>query len=168
MALLTFSDGIVKLNGEAVDGVLRSLTVGGELTFSEEKRDGLSGTVKVPMGWSDSDISCALDLITDNNKSCYDRLSEINAIFRAREEQKPLIYDVSNRHLSARGIRRVVFAKLDSAESSDDDVITVTLSFTEYEPSVVNAEKGETGISGGGPAAKNEPKPEASLMVDVK
>jgi hypothetical protein len=166
MALLTFSDGVVRLNGEALDGVLRNLTVGGELTFSEEKRDGLSGTVKVPMGWNDSDISCALDLITDNKKSCYERLSEINAIFRAREEQKPNIYDVSNRHLSARGIRRVVFAKLDSSESSDDDVITVTLSFTEYEPSVVNAEKG--GSAGVSPASKNGPTPEKSLMVDVK
>jgi hypothetical protein len=167
MALLTFSDGIVKLNGEAIDGVLRSLTVAGEVKFSDQKRDGLSGTVKVPMGWSDSDISCALELITDNNKSCYDRLSEINAIFRAREEQKPNIYDVSNRHLSARGIRRVVFSKLDSAESSDDDVITVTLSFTEYEPSVVNAEKGES-TGAGGNSASSGPTPEKSLMVDVK
>jgi hypothetical protein len=149
-----------------VDGILRSLTVAGEVTFGEEKRDGLSGTVKVPMGWSDSDISCVLELITDNDRTCYERLTEINAVFRARE-QKPIIYDVSNRHLSARGIRRVVFSKLDSAESSDDDVITVTLSFVEYEPAVVRAEKSET-ASGGAVSGENNAKPEASLMVDVK
>lgn len=167
MNRLTFADGIIKLNSIALDGILRSLTVGGEVIFSDEASDGLSGTKKKPRGWSDAAISVHLELLTDNQSTCYEKLTKINNVFKSRDNA-PKIYEVANRHLSARGVRNIVFSGLDSSETSDDDVIAVTASFTEYEPAVVKQEMGQSSGDIPSPSGKTEPKPETAIMIDVR
>ena len=167
MNRLTFADGIIKLNNIAMEGILRSLTVGGEVIFSDEAADGLSGTRKKPRGWSDSAISVQLELVTDNHSTCYDKLAALNAVFKSRDNA-PKIYEVANRHLAARGVRSIVFTGLDSAETSEDDVITATALFTEYEPAVVKQEMGQSSSEINVPASKTDPKPETTILVDVR
>ncbi len=138
MKLLTFEDGIVRIGGEELPGILSDIRVSCAVRFDEQSVDKSSGKKKTPQGWEDSDISLSLYLTTDDAGTCYDKLNTLNGIFKKTDARaNPTIFTVANRHLLARGIRQVVFSKLDSAESMKSDDIRATLAFTEHNPPIV-------------------------------
>lgn len=142
--LITFADGVVTLGGEEVPGILSSLRVDGKVRFDEQKVDGSSGKKKTPQGFEDSDIMLSLYLVTDDESSCYDKLETLSGMFRKVDgKANPRIYTVANRHLLARGVRQVVFSKLQTAENDKTDEITATLGFVEHNPPVVKTEKAQ-------------------------
>lgn len=139
--VLTWEHGEVRLGSARVDGELSYLSVRGEVEFDEAQEDGLSGTKKTAMGWKDADISISMVLTTDDAATCYDRLREIDALFRGGDEgKKPQVYTVTNAHVRARAIDQVVFKGLSSSETNNDDMLRVTMNFVEYEPAVVKTE----------------------------
>ena len=142
--LITFADGMVTLGGEEVPGILSYLRVDGKVRFDEQKVDGASGKKKTPQGFEDSDIMLSLYLVTDDESSCYDKLETLSGMFRKVDgKANPQIYTVANRHLLARGVRQVVFSKLQTAENDKTDEITATLGFVEHDPPVVKTEKAQ-------------------------
>lgn len=139
---LTFDDGRVTLGSHELDGVLQQMSVRGAVRFDKAEQDGMSGKVKVPMGWKDADITLTLLLETDDNADCYDRLDYLDALFKGQDSGgNPKILTVLNRHCQARHINQVVFAGLDSQETNKDDAIMATLSFSEHRPATVAAEE---------------------------
>lgn len=144
MNIITFEDGSVRLNGEEVPGLLRSLSVEGRVCFDEQKVDGSSGSRKTPQGFEDSDIMVSLFLTTDEDSDCYEKLETLSGLFRTVDDKaNPQIYTVANRHLLARGVRQVVFSRLSTAENDQLDEITATLGFVEHNPPVVKTEKAQ-------------------------
>ena len=142
MKLLTFEDGIVRLDGEEIPGILADVRVSCAVRFDKQSVDKASGKKKTPQGWEDSDVTLSLYLTTDDSGTCYDKLDSLNALFKKTDAKaNPTIFAVANRHLLARGIRQVVFSKLDSAESMKSDDIRATLAFTEHNPPIVKQEK---------------------------
>ena len=142
--LITFEDGVVRLAGEEVPGILNALRVDGKVRFDEQKVDGSSGKKKTPQGFEDSDIMISLYMVTDDDTSCYDKLETLSGMFRKVDDNaNPQIYTVANRHLLARGIRQVVFSKLQTAENDKTDEITTTLGFVEHNPPIVKTEKAQ-------------------------
>ncbi|WP_304049036.1 hypothetical protein [Desulfovibrio piger] len=63
--LLTFEDGVVRIDGEELPGILSDLRVSGKVRFDEQSVDKASGKKKTPQGWEDADISLTLYLTTD-------------------------------------------------------------------------------------------------------
>jgi hypothetical protein len=125
-----------------VPGILVSQSITGKVKFDEGKPDGLSGKVKTPKGWDDTEITLGLDLLTDEESTCYDKLGEINALFRGADNGgNPKVYEIVNVHALARGLQKVIFSGLQSSEKDDDDVIGVSLTFVEHNPPVVHREK---------------------------
>ncbi len=166
--LLTFEHGEVKLGGKLIPGVLKSQNIGCSVRFDEAEQDGISGKVKTPLGWDDSDITLSLDLLTDDASNCYDKLAELNAVFKGHENGgNPKIYEIVNPHSIARGIHRVVFSGMDSEETSSEDVVMVSLQFSEHEPPIQKVEKQGTASAESG--SENTPsvskKPEADEAV---
>lgn len=142
MKLLTFEDGVVRIGGEELPGILADIRVSCAVRFDEQSVDKASGKKKTPQGWEDSDISLSLYLTTDESGTCYEKLDTLNGLFKKTDARaNPTILTVANRHLLARGIRQVVFSKLDSAESMKSDDIRATLSFTEHNPPIVKQER---------------------------
>lgn len=142
MKLLTFEDGVVRIGGEALPGILADIRVSCAVRFDEQSVDKASGKKKTPQGWEDSDISLSLYLTTDESGTCYEKLDTLNGLFKKTDAKaNPTIFTVANRHLLARGIRQVVFSKLDSAESMKSDDIRATLSFVEHNPPIVKQER---------------------------
>lgn len=142
--LLTFEDGEVRLAGELVPGILSTLRVDGKVRFDEQKVDGASGKKKTPKGFEDCAISLGLFLETDGESTCYDKLDRVNALFRSVDDKaNPKVLDIANRHLMARGVRQVVFSRLESAEDTYTDEIRVTLSFEEHNPPIIRTEKAQ-------------------------
>ncbi|WP_291325238.1 hypothetical protein [Desulfovibrio sp. UCD-KL4C] len=139
---LTFEDGKVTLGGNELDGLLQQQYIRGAVRFDEAAQDGLSGKIKTPMGWEDADITLTILLETDDKADCYDRLAELDGLFKGQDNGgNPRVLDVLNRHCQARHINQVVFSGLDSSESNKNDAIRATLSFTEHRPAVVAAEE---------------------------
>jgi hypothetical protein len=142
MKQLTFEDGIIRLGGEALPGLLSTLKIDGKVRYDEQKVDGQSGKSKTPQGWEDSVVTASLVLLTDDESDCYEKLASLSPIFRKPDAKtNPQIYALVNRHAQARGIRQIIFDKLDSSESSQDDTIKVTLGFTEHRPPIVKQER---------------------------
>ena len=138
---LTFEDGVVILGGEALPGILRDCSVGCEVRFDEAELDNRSGSTRTPLGWKDSDVSLTLDLLTDDASTCYRKLRDIGAVFKGYDNGgNPKVYDVVSSHLTARGVRRVVFSGLSSQETDQDDVIQCRLTFREHRPAIVEVE----------------------------
>lgn len=141
MKMLTFADGQIRLGGEALPGILQLLRIDGKVRYDDQKVDGTSGKSKTPQGWEDQVVSATLILTTDNETDCYEKLEQLSPSFKKPDAKaNPQIYSLSNRHAQARGIRQVVFDRLESSETSQSDTIRVTLGFTEHNPPVVRTE----------------------------
>ena len=143
MPELSFEDGSVKLSDIELPGILKRMAIRGKVQFDAAEADGASGKIKKFMGWEDSDISLTIELLTDDESDCYDKLFQINALFKLTDSVTvdPLLYSVVNRHCQAREIETVYFSGLNSDESDADDVIVCTLNFIEDNPPVVSTEK---------------------------
>ena len=142
MALLTWEDGVVKIDGQELPGLLIDLSVDCRVRFDEQDVDAQSGKKRTPMGWEDAEVGLALCLTTEaDGDDCYDKLTAINSIFRSHDAQaNPKIFNVDNRHLLARGVNELIFSGLSSTETEDDDTIVASLSFVENNPPVVKTE----------------------------
>ncbi len=142
--LLTFEDGIVRIGGEELPGILSDLRVSGQVRFDEQSVDKASGKKKTPQGWEDADISLTLYLTTDESGTCYDKLDMLNGFFKRTDgKANPAIFTVANRHLLARGVRRVVFSRLDSSEDTRTDEIRASLAFVEHNPPIIKQERAQ-------------------------
>lgn len=173
---LTFADGIITLGDKVLPGVLSSVHVGGGIRLDKSNLDQMSGTVKIFMGWEDSDVSITLDLLCDQQKqngvmvdhTCYTKLDIINRMFKKADSAGcPLVYSIQLSHLTARGVRQVIFERLESCEDSESDVIQATLTFTEYLPDVIRREKQANASKEaiGAPSIKLTKQPEVSSKI---
>jgi hypothetical protein len=142
MALLTWEDGVVKIDGQELPGILFDLSVDCRLRFDEQDVDAQSGKKRTPLGWEDAEVGISLNLTTeDDGDDCYDKLAVINGIFRSHDARaNPKVFNVDNRHLLARGVSELIFSGLSSVESEEDDSIVASLSFVENNPPVIKTE----------------------------
>lgn len=155
MKQVTFADGIVRLGGEELPGLLQSLRVDGKVKYDKQKIDGASGDNKTPQGWEDQTVVVSLVLVTDDESDCYEKLDAITPYFRKADgAANPEIYTITNRHLKTRGIRQVVFDRFESNENNATDEIRVTLGFTEHNPPIVRTEENAAKTPTPGEAAK--------------
>lgn len=140
--ILSFEHGEIRLGNVLLPGTLKSISARGQVRFDEAEQDGMSGKIKMPMGWEDSDIIISVELLSDEKSNCYDKLAELNASFKGVDNgANPVIYSVANEHLMARDITDVVFNGLESSETDEDDVILANLSFVEHIPVITKAEE---------------------------
>jgi hypothetical protein len=172
MKQLVFADGGIRLDGGELPGIFVSLRVDGKVRYDEQNVDGISGKSKTPQGWEDHVIVASLVLLTDDAGDCYDKLAQLTPYFKKPDgKADPQIYSLTNRHTQTRGVRLVVFDRMESAESDQDDAILVTLGFTEHKPPIIRTETGaaktpEAGDVGQTPSA-DTPKEEPSIKVDA-
>ena len=170
---LTFDDGRVQLGDDYVDGVLKSMNIRGEVRFDEVEQEGLSGKTRVPCGWEDAAIVLVVELLSDADSTCYEKLEELNALFKNYDRSiDPLVYDIRNAHANARGVWEVYFSGLESNETDEEDVIQATLAFTETAPAVVEAEKpviasDQAVVADSALTAGEGVTPDKKIMVDV-
>ncbi|MDD2966759.1 MAG: hypothetical protein PHN64_04610 [Desulfovibrionaceae bacterium] len=144
VTLLTFEDGLIQLGGKELPGFLEELRVDGKVKFDEQAIDGASGKKKTPQGWEDADISATLYLATDQDGTCYDKLTALAGFFQQPDAKaNPQMYTVTNRHLLARGVRQVIFSRLESAENMQTDEIRASLAFVEHRPPIIKTEQAQ-------------------------
>lgn len=166
---LTWEDGVINLGGKELPGLMISMSVESSVRFDQAKQDGLSGKAKTPLGWEDSAITMTLDLLSDETSDCYTKLAGLNRTFKGLDNgRNPKVYAVTNRHLRARGVDRVLFSYLESEEDDQTDTIRVRMNFTEHVPAVVAAEKqvAAAGSTQAAPAVAAKPATSAAILAD--
>ncbi|OHD25782.1 MAG: hypothetical protein A2Y38_21425 [Spirochaetes bacterium GWB1_59_5] len=165
---LSFEDGEMHVGMLIIPGILVSLRVNGSVRFDQSESDQMSGKNKIPHGWEDADIQVSMDLLCDDKGDCYDKLNVISLLFKGADKgANPQIFRVTNRHMWARRIDKVVFSGLESNEDDQSDVIRISMTFTEHLPAVVKREKqgAATKIASGTPAPAVKAKPVASTAI---
>ncbi|CAN2042507.1 conserved hypothetical protein [Candidatus Magnetomoraceae bacterium gMMP-15] len=139
---LVVENGYIFLGDVQLSGILKDMSISSKVRFDTAKIDGISGQNKTPQGWTDADITINLELLSDSDSDCYYKLTEINDIFKGADNGvNPKIYQIHNSHTFSRQIQQVIFSELSSQETNQDDVITVSLKFIEYNPIIVDSEK---------------------------
>ncbi len=139
---LSIKKGIVQIGDYVLPGVVESISVGGSILIDSAETDAVSGvSKKICRGFDDKTISISIRLFNDENivfgdgyKSAYDYLSELEEIFSKTEKDVPRVYKIISSHTEARKIKEVLFSRLESEESNEDDTISVMLEFTEFIP----------------------------------
>lgn len=170
MNQLIFADGSIRLNGGELPGIFVSMRVDGKVRYDEQNIDGISGKSKTPQGWEDHVVVASLVLLTDDAGTCYDKLAQLTPFFKKPDgKADPQIYSLTNKHTQTRGIRLVVFDRLESMETDQDDTILVTMGFTEHKPPIIRTETGAAKSPEPGEVGKSQEQPSAddSLTVDV-
>jgi len=131
-------NGLLYLGETLIPGIIKSLSVNGEMVIDKAKAEGASGQQKTFSGFDDSGISLSL-LLTEEEDGGYQRytnLGEINRAFKALENGVPLIYTFNGPLFSAMNIRHGLFKGLSIDDSGDSDALTVSLKFEEHDPLV--------------------------------
>jgi hypothetical protein len=148
------------------------MTIRGAVRFDKAEQDGLSGKTLTPLGWEDADIVLVLELLTDKKSTCYDKLTDLEVIFKGYDNGgNPNVYEINNSHVDARGISKVVFSGLESSETDGDDLIVATLLFAETEPAIVEVEKpviaSDQATGTPAPATSADVESDPPIMVDM-
>jgi hypothetical protein len=163
--------GIVKLGDDSLPGIIQKIRISGSVKFESVQEAKSSKTIKTLVGFDDADVSVDLAIIDDypeiktdkweaptpqqmkngslfseyfrgkKYKTRYDALAALNAMFRKTEDGAPVIYQITNPHLLARGIRHVVFSSLQSDE--EDWGISCSLQFVEHDKKVEKKADGQ-------------------------
>ena len=142
MPEVTWEDGLIKIDGDTLPGLLVEQSIDGAVRFDEQKPDGASGSKRTPQGWENGNVNLTLILLTDAESDCYEKLEIITKLFKGHDSKaNPKVLSVTNRHLMAWGISELIFSGLSSYESDEDDTIYATLVFTENNPPIVKTEK---------------------------
>lgn len=131
---------IVKIDGKTLPGHFSRLVIGADIIIDELPIQDKDGHVKQPAGYNEGTIQIELILIPDDG-DVNTQLASIYSMFRKVEGQiKPDIHSISNVHANSRGITKVLFKRLESSETKEDDALRVRVELEEYVPLAVQVQ----------------------------
>lgn len=127
--------GRIRLGSSELPGVYTSLEIGQSVKLDKQDVPGQSGAKKQVTGYEDATVSITLLLYSDDEKTCFDKLRKVQALFRKTDRSaKPEVMRLLNEHTEARGIDKVLFVDFRSSDTNENDLIEATLEFEEYIP----------------------------------
>lgn len=150
MEIITDASGAVKVGDTLLPGDFQSLSVDGEVIIDDVEIEGKAKKAKQINGYEDSTVTLTLKLRNDESSTPYDKLQQIQNVFKKSGQNTPTVYDIYNRHLKVRGITKVIFSKLTSSENNENDTMDVSCEFEEYSPidiQVVSSSSSSSGSS---------------------
>lgn len=148
--MIYVEDASVKVGGQLLPGVYKSLEVVGSALVEEEDVEGSGVKPKQATGYEDAKINIELVLDDTGGETAMQKLARINSIFRAPSQAVPAVLDLVEAQAAARGVSRVIFKGLTSKnDNKRPGQITATLTFWEYIPMVISNRKA-SGSTGGG------------------
>ena len=131
---------IIKIDGILLPGHFRLLQVGQDIVIDEMQVQDKDGHIKQPAGYDEGKIKIEVVLIPDDG-DVNTQLASIYGLFRKVEGQiKPDIHSISNIHANSRGIKKILFNRLESTESEEDDSLAVKIELEEYVPVAVQVQ----------------------------
>jgi hypothetical protein len=171
MKIITNDFGQIKLGAVLLQGTFESLeiTTDGEIDESEIK-NSKKKQIEI-LGFGLSSLKLTIKLQTDTKSTSYDKLSSLQALFK-KDPKKPSVYQMTNKHTAVRGIDKVIFQKLRTHDTNDDDILLATLDFLEYNPTIVAiktvSSKASSPAKAKAPTGKTPKKTDKTPIRDYK
>lgn len=137
---MVVDDNDIKLNGELLTGIIKSLEIKGSAIIEELEVEGKGKKPIQATGFDDSSINVELVLLDDiQGKTKEEKLQVIQDIFKSKNQKVPNIYDIVNKYINQRGIYKVIIKDFSSKVANNKTEISVSLSFREYEAISIKA-----------------------------
>lgn len=135
-------DNDIKLNGNLLVGIIKSLEIKGSAIVEELEVEGKGKKPIQATGFEDSSINLDLILLDDvNGKTKEEKLQSIQDIFKTKNQKIPNIYNIVNKYINQRGIYKVIVKEFSSKLANNKSEIAVTLTFREYESIAIKVSK---------------------------
>jgi hypothetical protein len=133
-------------------GIVQDLEVRGELEVEEKKLEASSLGFKLIHGFNDADVRLVAVLLPgdDDVETQIGRIQEAFQNLDDRGVVQPL--RVINRHLDSRRITYLLFKRLRTRETSEDDSTLVEMDFVDYAASAAREERKIAGMAALDPA----------------
>ncbi len=137
---MVVDDNDIKLNGNLLTGIIKSLEIKGSAIIEELEVEGKGKKPIQATGFDDSSINVELVLLDDiQGKTKEEKLQVIQDIFKSKNQKVPNIYDIVNKYINQRGIYKVIIKDFSSKVANNKTEISVSLSFREYETISIKA-----------------------------
>lgn len=134
----------IKVGSTVLAGVIVGIEVSGELRLERQKTDGKSGSTTLIKGHEEASIRISLELLGGDEE-----VKKLESVFKGAAGQLGSKgVRVVNRHLDARGVKKLVFKKLTTRDDYPRGKIIADLEFTEFDMEAARLE--EKDKSGGG------------------
>lgn len=155
MEIITDASGAVKVGNTLLPGDFQSLSIDDDVIIDDVEVEGKTKKAKQISGYNDATVTLTLRLRNDNSSTPYDKLQQIQNVFKKSGQNTPTVYDIYNRHLKVRGITKVIFSKLTSSESNENDTLDVACEFEEYSPINIQVVSSSSSSSGSSSSSSN-------------
>lgn len=132
MEIITEATGQVKVGGSILPGIFQSLEINVDTLIDEVEVEGMKKKPKQINGYEDASVKLNLVLNNDDGSSPYNKLEALQNIFKKPGQDKPVVYDLYNRHTQIRGINKVIFKNLTTVEDNANDLIRASCEFIEF------------------------------------
>ncbi|WP_427340602.1 hypothetical protein [Caloranaerobacter sp. DY30410] len=139
--------GAIKVGGILLPGIFQKLEVESNAKVDEIDIKGKSVKPKQATGYEDAKIKITLILKANDDEDEYEQLVKIQNVFKRPGQEKPIVYEIFNKHLNARGISKVIFKKLTTKENNKSNLLIVECEFWEYIPITIKAAKSTSNVS---------------------
>jgi len=138
--------GTLTLGNKKLPGQIESVSIKGKMVLDSAQMEGSSGKKKVFGGYSDADLSINITLLedTDGKQDRYKSLEIVNRAFKKLEGGVPVVYSVDSRISDAMNVKHLLFNEMSVDDSSLDDSLSLSLSFTEHNPVVSLVQEQQT------------------------
>lgn len=127
-------DEEIKIGNTVLPGIVQKIEVNGEALIDEVEVEGSKKRPKQAIGYNDITVKITLILTNETDSDVYEKLKVLQNAFKKPSQSKPEGQSIFNKHLSIRGVTKVIFNKLTTSEDSKSDKMKVTLDFMEYNP----------------------------------
>ncbi|GEM44835.1 hypothetical protein [Deinococcus cellulosilyticus] len=141
----------VKIGVHLVPGTVTGIEVSGELRLEKQKTDGKSGSTNLIKGYEEATIRITVELLGGD--------AEIKALEKIFKGYSSSLASkgvrVINRHLDARGVKRLIFKGLTTRDDYARGSTIADLSFSEYDMEAAKLEEKDKAAAGAGTGSGN-------------
>lgn len=141
----------IKLDGTTLPGVVTGIEVSAEFDVERKRLEGKSFRAALAKGYKDAEVVITLEVLPPDEIA---QIKVLEAAFKVNyANAKPIPQRIVNPHLDARGVTAVLFKRLVTRETSDDEAMLCDLLFAEFEPLIGKLEGKSKPATQSGPQA---------------
>lgn len=154
----TTNIGQVKVGDTLLPGIFESLEITGRVKTDQVEIRGKETKVTQAVGYDTASVRLTVNLLpAGEGGECSSQVRAIQYAFReSKDQEKPGVYRLINRHVQARGIDEVIFSGLKTFEDNRSDKVLVICEFTEHVPIKVEVRE-QSAAAAAAPSAATAP-----------
>jgi len=137
-------DNHIKVGGTVLPGVVKSFEIKEDALIDEQDVEGSTKKTKQATGYDDAKIIIEIILDDGETETVGAKITKIQNLFRNPTQEKPVVHEMINSHLSHRNVKKVIFKTFGTKEENNSGQKIASLEFWAYNPVTITASKKTT------------------------